>query len=159
MNLINTGISRDKITKPNDCFICSVKSKRIVAHHENYAKPLDVVWLCDKCHKRRHIYLESIDWVDFVSPIEDMQYTNEVQPDYTKETAIALNGILNTANFIPREMRVIALRARGYTLKQVGLSMELTQERIRQILRKAELKYNRFKKREINKDFYLANAS
>lgn len=30
----------------------------IVAHHEDYAKPLDVVWLCRTCHKQRHKFLK-----------------------------------------------------------------------------------------------------
>jgi hypothetical protein len=27
---------------------------KTVAHHENYDHPLDVVWLCQACHKARH---------------------------------------------------------------------------------------------------------
>ena len=31
-----------------------------LAHHENYDRKLDVVWLCQRCHKQRHkeIYLQ-----------------------------------------------------------------------------------------------------
>jgi hypothetical protein len=25
-----------------------------LAHHEDYDKPLEVVWLCQPCHKQRH---------------------------------------------------------------------------------------------------------
>ncbi len=40
----------DLIRQP--CVRCGeVKS---VAHHEDYDKPLEVVWLCQPCHKQRH---------------------------------------------------------------------------------------------------------
>jgi ribosomal protein S27AE len=42
---------------PQPCSKCS--SEVTVAHHEDYDKPLDVVWLCQACHKKRHIELLS----------------------------------------------------------------------------------------------------
>ena len=38
---------------PEPCARCGATS-RIHAHHENYSKPLDVVWLCTRCHGERH---------------------------------------------------------------------------------------------------------
>ena len=34
------------------CIIC--KNKKSHAHHEDYLKPYDVIWLCAQCHKDRH---------------------------------------------------------------------------------------------------------
>ena len=31
-----------------------------VAHHEYYDKPLDVIWLCQPCHKQRHKELKEM---------------------------------------------------------------------------------------------------
>ena len=30
------------------------ENPKSVAHHEDYDKPLEVMWLCDPCHKQRH---------------------------------------------------------------------------------------------------------
>jgi len=34
------------------CIRCG--NEKSLAHHEDYDKPLDVMWLCQPCHKKRH---------------------------------------------------------------------------------------------------------
>lgn len=36
----------------SDCERCG--NPKTVAHHEDYDKPLEVIWLCHPCHKQRH---------------------------------------------------------------------------------------------------------
>lgn len=40
--------------KREACFFCG--SARAQAHHPDYSKPLDVVWLCSACHHLQHAY-------------------------------------------------------------------------------------------------------
>lgn len=42
------------------CCMCGTTEK-IHAHHDDYMKPLEVMWLCVVHHKSRHAYLEYID--------------------------------------------------------------------------------------------------
>ncbi len=42
-----------KINKPSICSSCDNGGK-IHAHHRDYSKPLDVVWLCASCHAKLH---------------------------------------------------------------------------------------------------------
>lgn len=35
-----------------DCEICGSKNSQ--AHHEDYSKHLEVIWLCPLCHKKKH---------------------------------------------------------------------------------------------------------
>lgn len=43
------SIRNNKIKRPNKCSKCGKKCKPD-AHHPNYSYPLNVVWLCRKCH-------------------------------------------------------------------------------------------------------------
>ena len=38
------------LVRPKSCSNCGIDGK-VHAHHEDYDKPLDVVWLCPSCHK------------------------------------------------------------------------------------------------------------
>ncbi len=39
-----------KIVRPSNCEKCGKNSKIIEAHHEDYSKPLQIIWLCKRCH-------------------------------------------------------------------------------------------------------------
>lgn len=39
---------------PQSCEHCGASCKTLHGHHENYYKPLDVNWLCNKCHRHFH---------------------------------------------------------------------------------------------------------
>lgn len=50
--LIEGRIRRGVLLK-QPCEVCK-STKTVHAHHEDYSKPLDIVWLCPKHHKERH---------------------------------------------------------------------------------------------------------
>ena len=51
--LLNNAIQAKKIKKPKKCSVCNKKA-RIMGHHEDYYKPLEVIWVCQICHKKLH---------------------------------------------------------------------------------------------------------
>ena len=51
-NAVNNAV-RDGKLKRDPCAICGTTS-RVHAHHQDYSKPLEVKWLCAKCHHRLH---------------------------------------------------------------------------------------------------------
>lgn len=51
---VANALGRGELVKPLTCSACS-KPSRIHAHHEDYSKPLEVIWLCHGCHMKIHI--------------------------------------------------------------------------------------------------------
>jgi len=45
-------IKKGLIKKPKHCEKC--KEEKIEAHHTDYSKPLEVLWLCKKHHRQEH---------------------------------------------------------------------------------------------------------
>lgn len=54
--IVNQAIRRKKINKPSSCSSCHsiVASKLLHGHHDDYATPLQVIWICSKCHGLKH---------------------------------------------------------------------------------------------------------
>jgi len=56
--------------RPNKCSICWKESKRIIAHHPNYDKRNEVVFVCQWCHHDIHLwYIECPEPIDLLSKI------------------------------------------------------------------------------------------
>ena len=57
--LVCWAIKKGKLKRKN-CEVCN--KEKVFAHHEDYSKPLEVVWLCLKHHFERHKILnQNID--------------------------------------------------------------------------------------------------
>jgi hypothetical protein len=48
-----TNAVRDGRLKKGPCALCGA-TEHVHGHHKNYAEPLNVIWLCAKCHHRLH---------------------------------------------------------------------------------------------------------
>lgn len=46
------GLRYGRLVRPEACERCGSAHRRLEAHHHDYAKPLDVEWLCPSCHRR-----------------------------------------------------------------------------------------------------------
>ncbi len=50
---VYAAVRAGRIPRPDRCEGCGLE-KRLHGHHEDYAKPLQVRWLCGSCHRLAH---------------------------------------------------------------------------------------------------------
>ena len=54
------SIKSGKTIKPDFCSYCKKKKSFIIGHHEDYSKPLEVIWLCQQCHMNIYHSLKEV---------------------------------------------------------------------------------------------------
>lgn len=60
---VRLALRSGALVRPQTCSKCeqpptaNLGRGAVQAHHEDYSKPLDVTWLCPRCHTRRHAEL------------------------------------------------------------------------------------------------------
>lgn len=52
--ILKTALSAGLLLRPDTCEKCKTRAEPIHGHHHDYTKPLDVGWLCTKCHSDWH---------------------------------------------------------------------------------------------------------
>lgn len=57
---VNYALKNGNLSKPDICETCKKNGRQIEGHHNDYSKPLEVVWLCSACHKQLHRDLKKI---------------------------------------------------------------------------------------------------
>lgn len=56
---LNYELSKGRVSRPNHCERCGGAGP-LDGHHEDYSRPLDVNWLCRRCHAARHRELKAV---------------------------------------------------------------------------------------------------
>jgi hypothetical protein len=56
-DILKRAVRSGKVVKPKCCAVClaPVQKEELQGHHEDYDRPLCVVWLCVRCHTNYHI--------------------------------------------------------------------------------------------------------
>ena len=52
-NAVNNAVRDGKLTRQDECQECG-STRAVHGHHDDYAKPLEVRWLCAACHRQWH---------------------------------------------------------------------------------------------------------
>ena len=58
--LLGNAVKSGRVSKPCKCQLCGAENTRIHGHHDDYAKPLEVKWVCQKRHVLIHRRMEGV---------------------------------------------------------------------------------------------------
>jgi len=50
--IVSRAKQKGILIKPKYCAMCGIETSELEAHHDDYSKPLEVQWICRKCHRK-----------------------------------------------------------------------------------------------------------
>jgi hypothetical protein len=117
-NLVAGAIRSGRMAKPDACETCGRQSS-LHAHHKDYAKPLDVVWLCSPCHRTLHVsgrrsLLMSDDADELREALREALETNERLREALREIKrVAVIEAPPVSDEVPAKVWKLAFEALG----------------------------------------------
>jgi ribosomal protein S27AE len=116
--LVRGALLDGVLTRPQECSECK-KPSPVIAHHDDYAKPLEVRWLCRQCHQHWH-YLNGEGLNYHLSGLKPLRSDSHISP--------------RAKGLDYRYQRMTKLAASGKTLNDIGHEFNISRERVRQII-------------------------
>ncbi len=58
--LFREAVRAGAVVRKSECEACHCRHAPIHAHHDDYSKPLEVIYLCPTCHRRRHRHMRGV---------------------------------------------------------------------------------------------------
>ena len=58
--VVCSAVKAGTLTRPTACTRCALNTVKPEAHHEDYDNPLQVEWLCKRCHDYVHGRVRSV---------------------------------------------------------------------------------------------------
>lgn len=80
---VTIAVRDGKLLRPDHCSKCS-KPCKPQAHHADYNKPLEVTWLCRRCHYQEHVDSRA-GHVPIVNPRVELKPTEPDAPSFNDD--------------------------------------------------------------------------
>ena len=89
---LKKALRNGHVRKANACELCTCEDSTLSAHHYDYGRPLEVLWLCDHCHGRVHTKTHPLN------PVNVKQTANPAI--WENQDTIAIGITLPYRNFV-----------------------------------------------------------
>lgn len=100
--LLQKAVRSNQIEKPERCEHCECKTA-LHGHHIDYGKPLDVVWLCSKCHAKCHSPFHPLN-------PNNHQQSYDIRDRWRSKDQVVVSVSIDAAQFIALKKKSIELK-------------------------------------------------